>query len=43
MSTVDIITLIAIILFARLGIRLFMRYRRMKKEDKDNSSSENDS
>ncbi len=43
MSTVDIITLIAIILFARLGIRLFMRYRRMKKEDKDNSSTENDS
>lgn len=33
MNAVNIITLIAIILFARLGVRLFLRYKKMKKED----------
>ncbi|MGB5191145.1 hypothetical protein [Robiginitalea sp.] len=36
MEAVDVITLIAIILFARLGIRLFIRYRQtFRKEDKE--------
>ena len=34
MDTIDIITLVAIILFARLGVRLYFKYRAMKKEDK---------
>ncbi len=34
MSTVNIITLIAIILFARLGMRLLYKYRKLKKEEK---------
>lgn len=34
MSTVNIITLIAIILFARLGVRLYLKYRKLKKEEK---------
>jgi hypothetical protein len=40
MSTLDIITVVAIILFARLGVRLLIRYRKLKKEDKENSSNE---
>lgn len=32
METLDVVMVIAIILFARLGIRLLMNY---KKEDKD--------
>ena len=44
MDTVDIITLIAIILFARLGVRLFFRHKKMKQEEKqdhdDQSSPE---
>ncbi len=35
MNTIDIITLIAIILFARLGFRLYSKYQEMKKENKD--------
>lgn len=35
MNTIDIITLVAIILFARLGIRLYSRYQKMKKEEKN--------
>ncbi|MGB5507314.1 hypothetical protein [Robiginitalea sp.] len=36
MEAIDIISLIAIILFARLGIRLFVRYRQtFRKEDTD--------
>lgn len=35
MSTVNIITLIAIILFARLGVRLFFKYRQLKQEEKE--------
>ena len=45
MDTVDIITLVAIILFARLGVRLYFKYREMKKEGgqkKDDQSTEND-
>jgi hypothetical protein len=34
MSTIDIITIIAVILFARLGVRLYFRYKKMKKEEK---------
>jgi cell division protein FtsL len=33
MSTINIITLIAIILFARLGVRLYGKYRKLKKEE----------
>ncbi|MFD2587013.1 hypothetical protein ACFSQJ_08725 [Croceitalea marina] len=36
MNTIDIITLIAIILFARLGFRLYSKYQEMKKENKEN-------
>lgn len=32
-SGFDIVMVIAIILFARLGVRLVMRYLKMKKED----------
>lgn len=35
MSTIDIITLVAIILFARLGVRLYFKYRKLKNEEKD--------
>lgn len=35
MDTINIITLIAVILFARLGVRLYFRYQKMKKEEKD--------
>lgn len=33
MSTVDIITVIAVILFARLGVRLYFKYRKVKNEE----------
>ncbi len=35
MDGFNIITVIAIILFARLGIRLLMKYIDMKKKDKN--------
>jgi len=35
MTTIDIITLIAIILFARLGIRLYIKYQKIKKEERE--------
>lgn len=35
MSTFDIVMVIAVILFARLGVRLVTRYYKMKKEDKE--------
>ena len=41
MTTVNIITLIAVILFARLGIRLYSKYQELKKEEKK-SSKKND-
>jgi hypothetical protein len=37
MNGFDIVMVIAIILFARLGVRLVSRYISMKKEGKDNS------
>jgi hypothetical protein len=37
MSGFNIIMIIAIILFARLGIRLVTGYKKMKKEDTDKS------
>lgn len=46
MSTINIITLIAVILFARLGVRLFFKYRELKKDkehDKDVDEKENNS
>lgn len=33
LDAIDVITLIAIILFARLGIRLFLRYRKMFRKN----------
>ncbi len=35
MDAIGIITLIAIILFARLGLRLYFKYQKMKKGDED--------
>ena len=35
MEGFDIVMVIAIILFARLGVRLFMGYRKHKKENND--------
>jgi hypothetical protein len=35
MNGFDIVMVIAIILFARLGVRLFVKYREMKKNDKN--------
>ena len=40
METVDIITLVAIILFARLGIRLYYKYRKLKNEQRDENERE---
>lgn len=40
MTTIDIITLIAIILFARLGIRLYSKYQDLKKEENKTSKKE---
>jgi len=39
MNGFDIVMVIAIILFARLGVRLVTGYIKMKKEDKENSES----
>ena len=41
MSGFNIVMVIAIILFARLGIRLVTRYNKMKKED-DNDGNSNE-
>lgn len=40
MNTVNIITLIAVILFARLGVRLYTRYQQLKKEEKEEKNDE---
>ena len=37
MDGFDIVMVIAIILFARLGVRLVMGYIKMKKKDKNSS------
>ena len=41
MNGLDIVMVIAIILFARLGMRLVSGYIKMKKEDKNDSDNEN--
>jgi hypothetical protein len=39
LDAVDVITLIAIILFARLGLRLYLRYRKtFRNEDNEKGS-----
>lgn len=38
MDTFGIVTVIAIILFARLGVRLLMKYLRLKKDQKNDNS-----
>lgn len=40
MDALDLVTVIAIILFARLGIRLLVRYNNTGKEDKDSNKKE---
>ncbi len=41
MSGMDIVMVIAVILFARLGVRLYFRYQKMKKENaKDTTKKE---
>ena len=40
MNGFNIVMVIAIILFARLGVRLVTRYVKMKKEEKDNMKDE---
>ena len=40
MDGLDIVLVFAVILFARLGVRLVSKYLKMKKEDKE-SSDEN--
>ena len=37
MEGLDIVMVIAVILFARLGVRLVTRYIKMKREQKDKS------
>ncbi|WP_339627626.1 hypothetical protein [uncultured Maribacter sp.] len=39
MNGFDIVMVIAVILFARLGVRLVTRYIQMKKDNKDISDS----
>lgn len=41
MNGFDIVMVIAIILFARLGVRLVTGYIKMKKEIKEDSESDN--
>ena len=41
MDGLNIVMVIAIILFARLGIRLVTGYIKMKKENKDDTDNEN--
>jgi len=35
MNGLDVVMVIAIILFARLGVRLVMNYKKFKNEDED--------
>ncbi len=41
MSNFNIIMVIAIILFARLGVRLVTRYIKMKKENEEKKNTKN--
>ena len=38
MTGLDVVMIFAIILFARLGVRLVSRYIKMKKEDEEKDS-----
>jgi len=38
MNALDIVMVITVILFARLGARLFFRYQKMKKENTEDKS-----
>ncbi|MGB5360930.1 MAG: hypothetical protein WBN20_03760 [Eudoraea sp.] len=40
MNGIDVVMVIAIILFARLGVRLLMGYQKMKKNNKKDSNKE---
>ena len=40
MDGIDVVMVIAIILFARLGVRLLMGYQKMKKNNKKDSNKE---
>lgn len=40
MNGIDIVMVIAIILFARLGVRLVTGYIKMKKENKDDNDAQ---
>ncbi|MGB5429222.1 hypothetical protein [Eudoraea sp.] len=40
MKGIDVVMVIAIILFARLGVRLLMGYQKMKKNNKKDSNKE---
>ena len=42
MSGFNIVMVIAIILFARLGVRLVIKYNNLKKEDKNKNPDEKD-
>ncbi|WP_262899750.1 hypothetical protein [Winogradskyella alexanderae] len=42
MSGVDIVMVIAVILFARLGLRLVSQYIKMKKENKSDETEVGD-
>ncbi|WP_281397792.1 hypothetical protein [Winogradskyella flava] len=42
MTGFDIVMVIAIILFARLGMRLVSRYIKMKQQDDDENGNNND-
>jgi hypothetical protein len=42
MNGFDIVVVIAVILFARLGIRLVTRYIEMKKENNNNGNNSTD-
>jgi hypothetical protein len=39
MNTFDIVTVIAVILFARLGIRLYQLHKKYKEEKKDENEN----
>ena len=43
MEAINIVTVIAIILFARLGIRLVGMYRKSKKDENDSESVDSES
>ena len=40
MNGIDVVMVIAIILFARLGVRFLMGYQKMKKNNKKDSNKE---